>query len=79
MTIQTAREIGSAAARECFRQWDKLDSPYEHLWRHLASLDARLRAEGLTGDDDDLYMAAGLAFRSEAEYLFGADYVVAGQ
>jgi hypothetical protein len=78
MTAQRAQEIGTAAARECFRHWDKLDSPYDHVWRHLSSLDARLRAEGLTDDDDDLYGAAGSAFRSEAECLFGADYVVEG-
>ncbi len=77
MTAQRALEIGTWGARTCKWEWDGLDSPYEQVWRHISRLDARLRAEGLTGDDDDLYEVAGRAFRGEAERLFGADYVAA--
>ena len=79
MTEQEAREIGIAAAREAYRQWDLVEDPYEVVWRHCTRLHERMRAEGLAGEDDDFVWTAGLAFRDEAEYLFGADYIVAGQ
>ena len=79
MTEYEAQQIGIEAAREAYRQWDLVEDPYEVVWRHCTRLHERMRAEGLTGEDDDFVWTAGLAFRDEAEYLFGADYVVAGQ
>lgn len=79
MTEHEAQQIGIEAAREAYGQWDQLESPYDVVWRHCTRLHERMRAEGLTGEDDDFVWTAGLAFRDEAEALFGADYVVAGQ
>lgn len=79
MTTQTAQQIGIEAAREAYRQWDRQDDAVEVVFRHLSRLDSRLRAEGLTDDDDDLWEAAGETYRAEAEYLFGEDHIVAGQ
>ena len=79
MTAHTAQQIGIEAAREAYRQWDRQDDAVEVVFRHLSRLDSRLRADGLTDDDDDLWAAAGDAYRTEAAYLFGADHIVAGQ
>ena len=79
MTEHTAQQIGIEAAREAYRQWDQLESPYEVVWRHCTRLHERMRAEGLTGDDAFVWGTAGLAFRDEAESRFGRDYIVAGQ
>ena len=79
MTTQTAQQIGIDAAREAYRQWDRQDDAVEVVFRHLSRLDSRLRAEGLTDDDDDLWAASGDAYRTEAAYLFGEDHIVVGQ
>ena len=76
-TLQKAREIGIAAAREAYRQWDQWSSPYDHVWDHVARLNRRLQSDGLTADDYIVWGQAGLAFRDEAEVLFGADYIAA--
>ena len=79
MTEQEARELGIAAAREAYRQWNQWESPYDHVWDHVARLNRQLQAAGLTADDDLLWGQAGLAFRDEAQFLLGHDYIVAGQ
>lgn len=79
MTAHTAHQIGIEAAREAYRQWDRQDDAPEVVIRHLSRLDSRLRADGLTDDDDDLWAAAGEAYRAEAEHLFGHDHIVVGQ
>ena len=76
MTEHEAREIGVAAAREAYRQWDQVSSPYDHVWKHVDRMNEHLRAQGLTWRDDREWFQAGLAFRQEAENLFGADYIV---
>lgn len=79
MTMHTAQQMGIAAAHEAYRQWDWADAPTELVMRHCDKLYAALAAEGLTPEDDgDLLDNAGLCFRVEAEFLFGADYVVVG-
>lgn len=79
MTAHTAQQLGIKAAREAYRQWDRLESPADIVWTHRTRLDHQLRAEGLTADDDEAWGAAGLAFRDEAEHLFGHDHIGAGQ
>ena len=79
MTAHTAQQIGVEAAREAYRQWDRQDDAVEVVFRHLSRLDSRLRADGLTDDDDDLWAAAGEGYRAESEYLFGEDHIVVGQ
>lgn len=79
MTTYTAQQLGIAAAREAYRQWDRLDDASEIVMAHLSRLDTQLRLKGLTDDDDDLWGAAGEAYRAEAGYLFGRDHIVAGQ
>lgn len=79
MTAHTAQQIGVEAARETYRQWDRQEDPAEVVFRHLSRLDSRLRADGLTDDDDDLWAVVGEAYRTEAEYLFGEDHIVVGQ
>jgi len=79
MTTHTAQQIGIEAAREAYRQWDRQDDAVEVVFRHLSRLDSRLRAEGLTDDDDDLWAVVGESYRTEAEDLFGEDHIVVGQ
>lgn len=76
MTEQEAREIGIEAAREAYRQWDQVSSPYDHVWKHVDRLNEELRMRGLTWHDDLEWGQAGLAFRDEAQHLFGADYIL---
>lgn len=83
MTTHTAQQIGIEAAREAYRQSRLLreaaPDAADTVMQHLSRLDSRLRADGLTDDDDDLWAAAGEAYRAEAEYLFGEDHIVVGQ
>jgi hypothetical protein len=79
MTAHTAKHIGIDMAREAYRQWDRQEDPAEVVMRYVRRLSAALQARGLTENDDHLEEVAEAWFRSEAEYLFGADYVVAGQ
>jgi hypothetical protein len=71
-----AKHIGIDIAREAYRQWDRQEDPAEVVMRYVRRLSAALQARGLTENDDHLLEGAGAWFRSEAEYLFGADYIV---
>ena len=80
MTIAEARKMGADHAREAYRQCDGADEAAEVVMRYARRLDIMMRAAGALLDvHDDLYLAAGETFRSEAETLFGFDHVVAGQ
>ena len=80
MTTHDAQQIGIDAAQETYRQWDRQEDAAEVVFRHLSRLDTALTAAGLDAEThDDLWSAAGIAFRDEAEALFGHDYVVSGQ
>ena len=71
MTAHMAERLGVAAAQNAFQQWDRSQEAMEIVCLHLCRLAVDLRIIGLTDTDHGLWAAAGDAYRSETEFLFG--------